>query len=67
MKYKVVVSGYKPYNLVEEGLGYVIDGNEKTEIYIIDAYSEEEAIEKAIEKFEEEGGYFDEIVSIFLV
>ena len=64
-KFKVVVCGYKPYVVKRDEIGFwIIDGKEVEEEYIITAENEINAEKIAIKKFEKDGGYFDEIVSV---
>ena len=62
MKFRIKVSGFKNCELLERvGGGYVIRGEEISEIYTIEAKDVEEAEIKAIREFIKRGYLFDEI------
>ena len=62
MKFRIKVSGFKNCELLARaGGGYVIRGEEISEIYTIEAKDVEEAEIKAIRKFVKRGYLFDEI------
>jgi len=61
-KFKIKVSGFKNWEIQERvGGGYVLKGEEVSEVYTIEARNVEEAEGKAIEEFEKRGYLFDEI------
>ena len=61
-KFKIKVSGFKNLEIQElvDG-GYVLKGEEVSEVYTIEAIDIEEAERKAIKEFEKRGYLFDEI------
>ena len=62
VKFKIKVSGFKNLGIQElvDG-GYILKGEEVSEVYTIEAIDIEEAERKAIIEFEKRGYYFDEI------
>ena len=64
-RFRVVLCGFKDTKLEQIGDDvHVVKGTEVTEEYEVEATDEEEAMDMAIEQFEEDGGYFDEVIRV---